>query len=75
MKKRIKQYLVGQWRESMARSIWDDLTPLGRATIWLPLWLLIWLILPVLLASTAIALPVFWLLDRLPKPPPIFFRD
>lgn len=71
----IKKYLSEAWRESLAKSIWDDLTPFGRVTIWLPLWLLCWLALPVLLLTAGIAIPFCWLLDRIPKAPSIFFRD
>ena len=46
---RFVMWLTLQWSESLAKSIWDDLTPLGRATIWLPIWLLCWLSLPIIL--------------------------
>jgi hypothetical protein len=42
-------WLREQWCSSLAKSIWDDLTPLGRATIWLPIWFLCWATLPPLL--------------------------
>ena len=46
---RFVMWLGRQWRESLAESIWDDMTPLGRLTIWLPIWLLCWLSLPIIL--------------------------
>jgi hypothetical protein len=45
----------GQWKKSLAKSIWDDLTVLGRFTLWFPIWLLCWLSLPVLLPVCAFA--------------------
>jgi hypothetical protein len=68
-------WLRSQWTDSLAKSIWDDMTPFGRLTIWLPLWLLCYV-------SLAISLPILFIiflvykivdflkLDRIPK---IFF--
>jgi len=74
-KSAVRRYLRAQWRNSLAWSIWDDLTPFGRLTIWLPIWLLCWLTIPAILVGAGIAIPAIWAAERLPKLPNIFFRD
>lgn len=72
----MKKWLYKQWRASLAKSIWDDLTILGRATIWVPLWLLCWVTLPIILLGALIVFSIMRLLGRLPtkKIPPILFK-
>ena len=57
-------FLRQQWNDSLAKSIWEDLTLLGRCTIWLPIWLLCWLSLPIMLPIVAIVAAAFWVVDR-----------
>ena len=62
--KRFVMWLHEQWRQSFARAIWEDLTPFGRLTIWIPMWIICWLMLP-------FTLPLFLLfagLDKLTTP-------
>ena len=68
-------WLKTQWVRSYAKMIWDDLTPFGRATIWLPIWFMSFPVmlfaLPILLAVVAVF--KFAELVRLDKIPRIFF--
>ena len=70
----MKAWIRKEWRASLARSIWDDLTPFGRVIVWIPLWLLCWLTLPIILI---IGIPLYFILrlfDDLPKFKPIIFK-
>tara|TARA_B100001175_G_C19329118_1_gene551601 strand:+ start:279 stop:503 length:225 start_codon:yes stop_codon:yes gene_type:complete len=56
-------WLKSQWTESLAKSIFDDLSVMGRFTVWIPLWLVCWVALPFTLPALLICV---WLekLDR-----------
>ena len=74
-KNRVCLWLRSQWRMSLAKSIWDDLTLIGRILLWVPLWLLCWLVLPFLAIGLCVALPITALLDwPLKKLHSIFFQ-
>ena len=72
---KIRKYLKNQWNESLAYSIWVDLTPFGRITIWVPIWLFCWITLPLIFI---IGYPMFliaMLLQKMKfKLPPVFFK-
>lgn len=70
---RLVSVLVSHWRQSLAKIIWDDLTPFGRATIWVPLWLWCWMLMPLYFLCAVVLFVWFKLYDRCPKLPPIFF--
>jgi hypothetical protein len=52
----VRRLVRSAWRGSMAEYAWNDLTPLGRYTIGVPLIIMIYLCLPLILAM---ALPFF----------------
>ncbi len=78
----IKQFFKDQWRESLARSIWVDLTVFGRITIWIPMWLLCLCAMAVIVPVLLLAVGFEWIYDRtlgrlfgkIPGLPPIFFK-
>lgn len=76
---KLKIWLKRQWGYSFAKMIWDDLTPFGRATIWIPIWIIT---IPFLILVAGLAILISWFLDKCYKLnkcyklkiPPIFFK-
>jgi len=67
-------WLRGQWGESLARSIWCDLTIFGRLTIWVPCWLLCWAVIVLVLPIIPVVMCISFLSDKISwRLPPIFF--
>lgn len=63
-KDEIIKWLAFQWNKSFACSIWRDLTPFGRCTIWIPLYLLCLASIPVVLFSGLVAYVAVFLLYK-----------
>ena len=57
----MKAWLKNQWLESFAINIWNDLTPLGRLTIFVPAWFICVMMVPLALIVAGPA----WLLDKI----------
>lgn len=75
LKDKTVMWLKDQWRTSLAYSIWQDLTPLGRATIWIPLWIMCWVTMPFMLVGGAFGFILCFLYDSIGKrAPAIFFK-
>ena len=70
---RLVTWLRSQWEKSFAIHIWNDLTPLGKATMFLPLYLLCMIAIPFM----ALMIPILLLLAGVEKIiailTPIFF--
>lgn len=73
---KFSNWLKSQWQQSLAKEIYDSLTPLGRVVLWMPIWLFCWLVaVPLLLVVIPIALgfdkvfgqPLGWLGQKLFK--------
>lgn len=55
---RLGIWLCEQWRVSLARSIWADLTPLGRVFFFGPTWFLTMLAIPLLMLAFSVAVVI-----------------
>lgn len=69
----VKKCMKDQWRKSCAKSIWDDMTPFGRATIWIPIWFLSFLELILFIPFFAVAVFLLWV--PIPNIGKLFFKN
>ena len=63
----ISPFLQDQWKKSMAKVLWDDLTILGRLTVWIPLWVAGVTMLVIILPTLALLFLGGKLIGKLPE--------